>query len=85
MQVDKSPDLIYVRKSDYIEKIKDFLGSNFEEISQYSVSDLENDAESYRALINKIFKNSLPKKVLTDMHPFHSISDLYGMYKWGCQ
>ena len=33
LQVDKSPDLIYVRKSDYLEKIKDILGSNFEKIA----------------------------------------------------
>jgi hypothetical protein len=81
LQVDKSPDLIYVRKSDYLDKIKDFLGPNFEQIAKYLVSDQDDDVESYRTLIDKTFKTSLPKKVLLDMHPFYSISDFYGMFK----
>jgi hypothetical protein len=30
LHVDKSPDLIYVNKSGYVEKIRNFLFSNFE-------------------------------------------------------
>ena len=81
MRVDKSPDLIYVQKADYLHKITNFLGSNFEKIEKYELSELEKDVESYRSLINETFQNCLPKTVVTNMHPLYSISDFYGMYK----
>ena len=81
LRVDKSPDLIYVRKSDYFEKIREFLGPNFEKTDNYSSAQLEKDLESYRSLISTTFEQSIPQTVLTDMHPPASISDLYGMYK----
>lgn len=50
------------KKSDYIEKISNFLGPNFEKIETYSITDLENDVESYRTLINKTFKKQPTEK-----------------------
>ena len=81
LKVDKAPDLIYVPKSDYYEKIEEFLGKNFEKIPNYTSIKFEKDLEKFRLLISKTFKNSVPKDVLTDMHPSYSISDFYGMYK----
>ena len=81
LRVDKSPDLIYVQKADYLHKITNFLGSNFEKMEKYELSELEKDVESYRSLINETFQNCLPKTVVTNMHPLYSISDFYGMYK----
>ena len=81
LQVDKSPDLIYVKRADYFEKIQHFLGPNFQKIENYSGNELEKDLKAYRTLLNKTFENSLPKDVLTDVHPPYSISDLYGLYK----
>ena len=79
--MDKSPDLINVKKSDYIRKIHNFLGPNFEKIENYFSVELEKDLESYRALISQNFKNSLPNDVMTDMHLPYSISDFYGTFK----
>ena len=73
--------MIYVPKSDYYEKIEEFFGKNFEKIPNYTSIKLEKDLEKFRLLISKTFKNSVPKDVLTDMHPPYSISDFYGMYK----
>ena len=81
LQVDKTPDLIYVEKSEYFEKINDFLGENFERLNNYTGAKLNKDLESYRELIQKTFGKSLPKKTLEDMHPPSSISDFYGQYK----
>ena len=79
--MDKSPDLIYAKKSDYVKKVHEFLGPNFEKIDHYTSIELEKDLKSYRNLISQTFENSLPKEVLTDMHPPYSISDFYGTYK----
>ena len=81
LQVDKSPDLIYVKKSEYFDKINDFLGDNFERLEDYTGVHLNKDLESYRQLIQKTFGKSLPKNILEDMHPPSSISDFYGQYK----
>ena len=81
LQVDESPDLIYVEKSEYFDKINDFLGENFERLNNYTGTKLNEDLESYKELIQKTFGKSLPKKTLEDMHLPSSISDFYGKYK----
>jgi hypothetical protein len=46
LQVDKSPDLIYVKKCEYFEKINEFFGDNFELLPNYTGTELENDIEA---------------------------------------
>ena len=81
LEVDKSPDLIFLNKTDYHQKLNDFIGNNFEKIEIYDHKTLDEDLENYRLLINNTFRYSLPKHIIKSLFPPSSISDFYGTIK----
>ena len=81
LQIDKDPNLIFLDKKTYFDKLNDLLDDQFEKLLNYDGSSLEKDLDSYRKLLKQTFEGCMPSYKITSLHPKSSLSDFYGFVK----
>ena len=81
LQIDKGPNLIFIDKKTYHQKLNNLLDNQFEKLPKYDDTDLKKDLYNYRELLKRTFEGCLPLCKIAYLFPKSSLSDFYGYVK----